>query len=214
MFRKDTIGVRVYQQAFGSTAPYSTFKDLAFTDASNASANWPTASHALTTINTDGWSANTPTSWNAVTTAPTKPTNRIYDYSRFKITGNKSATVYFNLSYLDTTGANAGNGQYIFNLPSGISFDTSFHPLYSGDNSSTGVDNGTIQMLVYSIPACGFFVNASVDAATNAMIVPYTSTSYRVIYGWNVGEHTVLSSGFGNFFGSRAYKWQFDIVTA
>jgi hypothetical protein len=48
MFRKDAIGVRVYQQAFGSTTPYSTFKDLAFTDASNATGRWPTASYALT----------------------------------------------------------------------------------------------------------------------------------------------------------------------
>ena len=48
MFRKDAIGVRVYQQTFGSTSPYSTFKDLAFTDASNASGNWPTASYAVT----------------------------------------------------------------------------------------------------------------------------------------------------------------------
>ncbi len=48
MFNKDGIGVRVYQQDFGSTTPYSTFKDLAFTDASNATGQWPTASHALT----------------------------------------------------------------------------------------------------------------------------------------------------------------------
>jgi hypothetical protein len=48
MFRKDAIGVRVYQAPFGTTTPYSSSKDLAFTDATNATGRWPTASLALT----------------------------------------------------------------------------------------------------------------------------------------------------------------------
>lgn len=34
MFRKDAIGMRIYQQAWGSATAYSTFKDVAFTDSS------------------------------------------------------------------------------------------------------------------------------------------------------------------------------------
>jgi hypothetical protein len=45
VFRKNAIGVRVYQQSFGSATAYSSYKDLAFTDATNASGTWPTASY-------------------------------------------------------------------------------------------------------------------------------------------------------------------------
>jgi hypothetical protein len=48
MFKKDGIGVRVYQAPFGTGSAYSSSKDLAFTDATNASGNWPTASYAIT----------------------------------------------------------------------------------------------------------------------------------------------------------------------
>jgi hypothetical protein len=40
MLRKDTLGVRVYQQTFGSATAYSTFKDVAWTDGTNASGTW------------------------------------------------------------------------------------------------------------------------------------------------------------------------------
>lgn len=40
VFRKDQIGMRIYQQAFGSATAYSTYKDMAFTDGSNASGTW------------------------------------------------------------------------------------------------------------------------------------------------------------------------------
>ena len=40
MFRKDTIGMRIYQQAWGSTTAYSTYKDVAFTDGTNSSGTW------------------------------------------------------------------------------------------------------------------------------------------------------------------------------
>jgi hypothetical protein len=204
-------------QAFSASYANSSLSSSFAQTASLLLGSVTSASYAITasyTINTDGWSANNPTSISAVTTAPTKPTNRIIDYSRYKITGNKSATVYFNLSYLDTSGVNNGNGQYIFNLPPGINFDTSVHPLYSADNSSTGVDNGTIQMIVYSIPACGYLFNNGVDASERIIIVPYTSTSYRVVYGWGTGENTIISSNYSNVTNTRAYKWQFDIVTA
>lgn len=37
MFRKDAIGMRIYQQAWNSATPYATYKDVAFTDGSNIS---------------------------------------------------------------------------------------------------------------------------------------------------------------------------------
>ena len=40
MFRKDAIGMRIYQQTWGSATAYSTYKDVAFTDGTNSSGTW------------------------------------------------------------------------------------------------------------------------------------------------------------------------------
>jgi hypothetical protein len=40
MFLKSGIGMRIYQQSFGSATAYSSFKDIAFTDGTNASGTW------------------------------------------------------------------------------------------------------------------------------------------------------------------------------
>ena len=40
MFRKDNIGMRIWQQEYGSTSIYSNYKDVAFTDGSNSSGTW------------------------------------------------------------------------------------------------------------------------------------------------------------------------------
>jgi hypothetical protein len=40
MFRKDAIGMRIWQQTFGSSTAYATYKDVAFTDGTGASGTW------------------------------------------------------------------------------------------------------------------------------------------------------------------------------
>ena len=40
VFRKDAIGMRLYQQTFGSATAYATYKDIAFTDGTNATGTW------------------------------------------------------------------------------------------------------------------------------------------------------------------------------
>jgi hypothetical protein len=39
--RKDAIGMRLWQASFGSNSPFSTYKDIAFTDGTNATGTWP-----------------------------------------------------------------------------------------------------------------------------------------------------------------------------
>ncbi len=41
MFRKDAPGLRLWQQAWGSATAYSAYKDIAFTDGTNATGSWP-----------------------------------------------------------------------------------------------------------------------------------------------------------------------------
>ncbi len=57
-FRKDAIGMRIWQQAWGSTSAYSTYKDVAFTDGTGASGTWG--------INVTGNAGNTFSISNAV----------------------------------------------------------------------------------------------------------------------------------------------------
>jgi hypothetical protein len=40
MLRKDAIGMRLWQQAFGSASAFSSYKDIAWTDGTNASGSW------------------------------------------------------------------------------------------------------------------------------------------------------------------------------
>lgn len=40
MFNKGAIGMRIYQQTFGSTTAYASYKDIAFTDGTNSSGTW------------------------------------------------------------------------------------------------------------------------------------------------------------------------------
>lgn len=49
MFRKDAIGMRIWQQTFGSATAYASFKDVAWTDGTNATGTW--------SINTSGSAA-------------------------------------------------------------------------------------------------------------------------------------------------------------
>jgi hypothetical protein len=172
------------------------------------------ATTASYTVNINGWSTGEATTITAVTTNPTKPTTRIQDYTRYKITGNKSATVQFILSYTSNTGFNNGSGQYIYKLPTGISFDTTIHPTYTGDNSSTLVNNATITTMAYGIPAFGNITNDGIDMVTNISIIPYSSTTYRVVYGWGTAESTIISSAFNRMETNRITTWQFDITTA
>jgi hypothetical protein len=67
MFRKDAIGMRIYQQGWNSASAYSTFKDIAFTDGTNASGTWgisitgnaATATTASAVVNTVAGTAST-----------------------------------------------------------------------------------------------------------------------------------------------------------
>lgn len=64
MFRKDAIGMRIYQAGFGTSVAYSSFKDVAFTDQSffigttSVAINRASAALTLNGVNVSGTSAN------------------------------------------------------------------------------------------------------------------------------------------------------------
>jgi hypothetical protein len=55
MFRKDILGMRIWQQTFGSANAYSTYKDVCWADGTNASGTWAItsswATNAVTALN-------------------------------------------------------------------------------------------------------------------------------------------------------------------
>jgi len=55
MFRKDILGMRIWQQTFNSASAYSTYKDVCWTDGTNASGTWAI---------TSSWAANAVTALN------------------------------------------------------------------------------------------------------------------------------------------------------
>jgi hypothetical protein len=167
----------------------------------------------ITPLNSD-WSVGEATTVTAITTNPTKPSPRLLDYTRYRLTSRRSAVVEFNLAYTSLTGVGNGSGQYLFRLPTGLQFNTAIHALSTADNNNTNVNNATLAMLAYGIPATGCMINDGVDASTTLRIVPYTSTTYRVVYGWGPGEMTIANSVYGRFDVARCYNWQFDISIA
>lgn len=127
MFKKTGIGVRVWQQAFGSTSPYSTYKDLAFTDGTNCSGTWGISitGNANTVTNgvyTTGSYSNpswiTALAWAKITGAPSfassththtaadLPANIVYKetYQGYFSTGATYPTAVQGLIHLKTDG--------------------------------------------------------------------------------------------------------------
>lgn len=111
----------------------------------------------------------------ATTTAPTKATTREEDY--ITVVDDKSGWCTCNFQYaaLSATGATAGNGYYLYSLPSGYAFDTTVHPIDT--NLSTF---STYDRIYKIIPGSTGIINFATSASTCA-IVPYSSTQFRII---------------------------------
>jgi len=58
MFRKDAIGMRIWQQTYGSATAYSSYKDIAFTDGTNATGTWPISITGNSNYSTNAGTAN------------------------------------------------------------------------------------------------------------------------------------------------------------
>jgi hypothetical protein len=131
LFRKDAIGIRVYQQSFGSATAYSTYKDVAFTD-SNITG---TATNITAyTINQNVGTGNSPsfvtvTSTQATGTAP------------FTVT---STTAVTNLN-ADLLDGNHAAAFYLASNPSGYTTNTGTVTSVGGTGTVSGLTlSGTV----------------------------------------------------------------------
>jgi hypothetical protein len=117
MFRKDTLGIRIWQQAYGSATAYSSFKDVAWTDGTNASGTWG--------ISISGNAAT-------ATSAATWTTGRTLTIGNTGKSVNGSGNVSWTLSEI---------GAYAATNPSGYTTNTG---TVTSITAGTGLSGGTI----------------------------------------------------------------------
>ncbi len=141
----------------------------------------------------------------ATTTSPsggTRGTQNIY----WEEVGNKIKLKY-NLGY--TVGGSGGSGDYLFQLPSGVTFNTAANrnPVLTTTVWSPGVG----QMAPYLIPAMGGIVYSG-NWSQDLYVVPYSSNSFRVVSTWNGGTtYSAWGSGYFALTSNMMISLEFEI---
>jgi hypothetical protein len=127
----------------------------------------------------------------ATTTAPAVGTRTVQRIES-QIIGDKIRLTY-KLGQVATA---AGSGHYLISLPTGITFNTTYNPVYNGTLEWQG---GVNAMAPYHIPAIGGIV---IDGnwTNQTMIVPYDSTRFRILTTNNSNQ------GVYGFFGNGFYS--------
>jgi hypothetical protein len=140
----------------------------------------------------------------ATTTAPTTGTRAI-DQITWEDCGNKVKLKY----QLGMAGGTAGSGDYLFQLPTGMTFNTAANrnPLFNATLWSTGIANTGKSL----IPASGGVVYSG-SWSTQLYVVPYSSNTFRVISTWNNGAGlSAWSSGYFATVVDMVYTFEFEI---
>jgi len=141
----------------------------------------------------------------ATTTAPSTGT-RYTDQILWEECGNKVKLKY-NLAI---AGGQGGSGNYLFQLPNGVQFNTSAsrNPIFTG----VAWANGAAQTVRYFIPASGAVV-FSQNWSQELFVVPYSATTFRVFSTHNgSGFLSVWGSDFfATSAGDIAYTFEFEI---
>lgn len=122
----------------------------------------------------------------AVTSAPTKATTMIRDRVITQVNG-ATAKLRYEYRIDSAAGAASGSGQYLYSLPSGLSFDTNFAQVLA-----TGTEVNTMPAQFYW--GSGVF---NIDATSHSQglyIVPFDSTRFRIISSNNSATFQTNSS--------------------
>ena len=82
-------------------------------------------------------------------------------------------------------GGQAGTGGYLLTLPAGMAFNTTYHPLYTGDLWVGDVQN----MAIYFIPATGGIAMPT-HWSNQIMVLPYDATRFRLALTNNNSQTT------------------------
>ena len=140
----------------------------------------------------------------ATTTAPTTGTRTVQRIEAQTV-GDKIRLTY-KLGY---AGGSAGSGQYLLSLPTGVTFNTTYNPLYNGANEWTGDTHGQAVNLI--VASGGIVIPGG---WTNQIaVVPYDSTRFRlmVTYNGNQGQYAYWSNAFYAVSSNTSLNIQFEI---
>jgi hypothetical protein len=112
----------------------------------------------------------------ATTTAPTQPTTAQANYEMWKW---ENGVMNYSLKHRhdSATGATTGTGDYLFSLPTGYTFNTTFHPLFTSNIGTAVAENVYVQI---AIPGSVGYVRQLGSAVTRLCAVPYTNTTFRL----------------------------------
>jgi len=124
---------------------------------------------------TTAFSTKSPMIIEATTTSPTKATSPENDFIRYRDLGNNEVEVDFLYSAVTPTGANAGNGDYLFTLPNGYQFDSTEHPIYTG-SIYTGLFH--IPFAIRGVQSV--VLGGDTYFSSYGFIIPYSATQFRI----------------------------------
>jgi hypothetical protein len=116
----------------------------------------------------------------AITTAPAVA-KRTVERIESQTIGDKVRLTY----KLGQVSAAAGSGHYLLSLPTGMSFNQTYNPVWTANEWQGGVN----ALAPYHIPAMGGIV---IDGnwSNQVMVVPYDSTRFRVLFSNNNSQTT------------------------
>lgn len=115
----------------------------------------------------------------ATVTAPVKATKPENDFIRYRDLGNNEVEVDFLYSAINSAGSNNGVGDYLFSLPNGYEFNVIEHPVYNtamGNNTASTIAAFSIKEI-----KTAFVAGSGTNSGTNLLIVPYSTTQFRMI---------------------------------
>jgi hypothetical protein len=171
-----TIGQQVPNTASGQTF---TWGGTSWNTAPVTSSQAITSSFATTASFVIGsnWSVNETTVITATTTAPNKGTTT-QDYTRYRQVNSNTYEVQVN--FTKTGGGSDGSGNYILNLPAGLTFS-------ANTPKTTSLAVSTIAQFL--LPAAGTFTDGT-GRFRPLGIVPYNNTQYRIA---TMGSDTLIA---------------------
>jgi hypothetical protein len=180
-------GLMVYNTATAGTSPNNVIPGYYYWNGS-----------AWTRINNNNTVVSNAVTISAITTAPTTGT-RTVDRT-FAVDNGTTKNITLQLGY---DGGTTGIGDYLFTLPSGVTFNTGtgFNPIFTGSLYSPSFS----AMAPSIIPISGVI---TISGAWNQymFVVPYSSTQYRIAIafggtinfwssGWFAASYNTLFSG-------------------
>ncbi len=134
-----------------------------------------------TRMENDRWSTPATLTISAISTAPTKGTI-VYDKVSYRRTSETTYEVAYN--YAQSTPGTAGSGDYLFSLPSGLSFG----------NGVLTTNSSTYETVINSAIIGNGFYGDTGGRFRPLAIIPYNSTKFRIVVMNNAFDGQIVGS--------------------